>query len=228
MPDRTRHNRFALLCLLVLSLCCASCEAPDFAAYVIAGPPKIKAQYKLQPRQTLVIVDDPQNVLGDLNYPTVVAANVNFHLNENEVLLPEQIISQDHLTVLAANMGDRYRSTPIDEIGKRLKADQVIYVLIRSVDLTDKNTYYEPTAHCDIKIIDVQTGKRLFPAPPENTVAQPNAPGHALTVTIDKQTVDRTRRHAMSNLARALSERIGLEVAGLFFDHVDFDYELVS
>ncbi len=227
MRDRIRHYS-ALLCLVTLCLCCASCEAPDFAAYVIAGPPKIKAKYKLEPRQTLVIVDDPQNLLGDLNYPTVIAANANFHMQDKGVLPPEMIIAQDHLTVLAANMGDRYQSTPIDEVGKRLKADQVIYVLIRSVDLTDKNTYYEPTAHCEVKVIDVQTGQRLFPARPENKMAQPNEPGETLTVTIDKQTVDRTRRHAMSNLARALSERIGLEVAGLFFDHVDFDYELVS
>lgn len=217
------RNRFGALCgLLLLCLICAGCEAPGFIAYVVGGPPKMKARFTLEEQSTLVIVDDPSNMLGDPNNATVIAANVGFHLKENDVLLPELVVPQDHLTVLAANMGDRYLATPIDQIGRRLKADQVIHVQIREVSLQSANTYYEPSAEVEVKIIDTQTGKRLFPIS-EDKVPGISVPGETLMIEMKRQTLDETRRNAIQMMARDLAERIGLEVAGLFYDHVPPD-----
>lgn len=220
---RTGYARLGLL--LLVCLACAGCEAPGFVTYVIAGPPKIKAKYVLEPRPTLVIVDDPDNMLGDPNNPAVVGANVVFNLKENEVLLPELVVSQDHLSLLAAQMGDRYMATPIDQIGQRLKAEQVIHVQVRSTRMQSDNTYYEPTAEVEVKVIDAITGKRLFPADDGSANPNSNAPGEPMTIQLKSQTLDETRRHALPMLARSLAERVGLEVAGLFYDHVSHDDE---
>ncbi len=214
-----RHKFTATCWLLLLCLTCAGCEAPGFIAYVLGGPPKTKKRFTLEQRSTLVIVDDPQNLLGDLNNPTVIGANVGFHLMENDVLLPEQIVSQDHLTVLATQMGKRFMATPIDQIGKRLKADQVIHVQVRSVVLQNDNTNYQPTAEVEVKVIDSLTGERLFPID-ENAIPGMASPGESLLIEMERQPLDETRRHAIQMLMRSLAERIGLEVAGLFYDHV--------
>ena len=225
---RTRPTALGLTVLLGLTpaLPLAGCaEIPGFASYVISGTPKTKARYTLEERPTLVIVDDPNNVLGDPNFPAVIGANAGFHLKENKQLTPEQVVSQDHLSVLAANMGDRYLATPIDEIGRRLKAEQVIHVQVNAVNLQSDNTYYEPTAELEVKVIDVETGARLFPTDTPDIPGMELAtkPGYRLRVEMKRQTVDETRRHAVPMLARSLAERIGLQVAQVFYDHVPPD-----
>ena len=215
----TRYRFVAIFWLLLICLVCSGCEAPGFLAYVIGGPPKTKKRYTLEKQTTLVIVDDPESLLGDQNNPTVVAANVGFHLTKNKVLLPDQIVSQDHLTVLATQMGDRFMATPIDQIGKRLKSDQVIHVQVRSVQLQGDNTYYEPSAEVEVKVINSLTGERLFPVNEKLTPGESH-PGEIVLIEMERQRLDETRRHSLPMMKRALAERIGLEVAGLFYDHV--------
>jgi hypothetical protein len=211
--------------LLLLCLTCAGCDAPGFVTYVIAGPPKVDAVFDLDERATLVIVDDPNNLMGDPNNPAVIAANVGFHLRENEVIEPELIVSQDRLTVLAGQMGKRYFATPIDEIGRRLDAEQVIHVQVRGMDLQSDNTYYEPTADVEVKVIDVVTGDRLFPPIEPDLPRRETQPGHEMLISLKAQTIDETRRHALQMLTRTLAERVGLEVAQLFYKHVPPDAE---
>ena len=217
------HAPFVALALSCL--CLLGCEAPGFIGYVVAGPPKVKAKYTLKPAATLVIVDDPQQQLGDPNFPAVVGANVGFHLTQNDVLTNDQLIPQDHLSTLANQLDDRYLSTPIDQIGSRLDAQQVIHVLVRSTNLEVDNTYYHPTATVEIKVIDTATGERLFPKPSDEAHAQATAPGYKLDVELKRQTLDTSRRGALTMLARELSERIGLEVAQVFYTHVPPDAE---
>ncbi len=208
----------AALLLAVLSV--AGCQEPGFLAHVIAGPDQVKALHTLELVPTLVIVDDPRNALGDPNYPAVVGANVGHHLKENQVLEAPLIVSQDHLSALAVRLGDRYPTTPIDRIGSRLHAEQVIHVLVRSVSMQVAGAYYHPTAMVEVKVIDAGTGARLFPKAGEYTDPQATPPGLNFSIELRHQTIDTNRRHAPSMLARSLAERIGLEVAQVFYDHV--------
>ncbi len=213
--------------LLVMLACLAGigCEGPAFVSYVITGPPKIEAIYTLADQPTLVIVDDPKQLLGNPNNATVVGANVGFHLKQNEVFTEAATIPQDRLSTYAAGLGDKYAATPIDRIGQELGAAQVIHVMVKSVNLQSKNTYYEPTAELEVKIIDADTGKRLFPTHDNTLPGAAVQPGHPMRVTMKSQTLDETRRHALPMLARSLSERIGLEVAQLFYKHLPPDAE---
>lgn len=224
-PGRKRARYQHGAWLLATCLLCAGCSGPGFAAYVVGGPPKVKARHTLDKRPTLVIVDDPKDLLGDANFPAVIGANAGFHLIENAALPRELVVPQDHLSTLAAQLGDRYLATPIDRIGQRLDAEQVVHVLVRATNLRVDNTYYHPTATVEVKVIEAATGARLFPGPGDAAHATATAPGYSLNVELKRQTIDENRRHALSMLARSLSERIGLEVAQVFYDHVPPDAE---
>ncbi len=221
LPCRvTRGRCVTSVVLLIGVLFLTGCPGPGFVAHVLTGPPKVKARYTLAPRPTLVIVDDAQNALGDPNYPAVVGANVGFHLTQNQALEPTQIVSQDHLSSLAVQLGDRYLTTPIDRIGARLKAEQVIYVRVRSVKMQIAGAYYHPVATVEVKVIDAVQGTRLFPKAGGYIDPQTTPPGLTLSIELQRQTIDPNRRHASSMLARHLAERVGLEVAQVFYDHV--------
>lgn len=224
-PGRTPLFHATLLILMLACIGLSGCAGPGFVGYVIAGPPKVKAKYTLKPAATLVIVDDPKQLLGDPNFPAVVGANVGYHLTQNDVLTTEQLIPQDHLSTLAAQLDDRYPATPIDQIGARLDAQQVIHVLVRSTDLEADNTYYRPVATVEVKVIDTATGERLFPKPADQPANRATAPGYTLDIEMKSRTLDTTRRAALTMLARELSERIGLEVAQVFYTHVPPDAE---
>jgi hypothetical protein len=211
----------AVLALAVLSA--AGCKGPGFLAYVIAGPKKIPARYTLEPRPTLVIVDDPSRALGDPNYATVVGANVGFHLKQNQALPETMIVSQDKLSALASELGEDYASTPVDRIGARLGADQVVYVLVRSVTMQVAPGYFKPLAVVEVKVIDTPTGRRLFPDPGVYQDPRQMPPGHTLSIEMTRQTLDPGHRQAAATLARSLSEKIGLEVAQLFYRHAPID-----
>ncbi len=224
---RYRLGRLTVLAALIFSaLSAGGCAEPGFIAHVIAGPDHVKARYTLEPRPTLVIVDDPQNALGDPNFPAVVGANVGHNLIQNEVLDAGLVVSQDHLSSLAVQLGDRYPTTPIDRIGTRLKAQQVIYVRVISVKMQIAGAYYHPTAVVEVKVIDAQTGSRLFPKAGEYSDPETTPPGLTFPIEMKRQTLDENRRHARSMLARSLAERIGLEVAQIFYDHLPIDNSL--
>jgi len=205
--------------LAALSLATAGCAGPGFLAYIFKGPDQVQAIYPLPAGKTLVIVDDPDRATGDPNLPAVIATNVGFHLEQNEELIDLQIIPQDQLSALAGRMGDDYLATPIDHIGAQLGADQVIHVQIRSVSMRVAANYYRPTAVVEVKVVSAQDGARLFPKSKIEGPALSRPPGLVMTVHLRHQTADEGRRDTGTLMARRLAERIGLEVAQLFFEH---------
>jgi len=207
------------LVLVVLSLATAGCAAPAFIEYVIKGPDQVQAIYTLPAGKTLVIVDDPQRLIRDPNLPAVVATNVGFHLEQTDELTDVQVIPQDQLSGLAARMGDDYLAMPIDHIGAQLGADQVIHVQIRSASLRVAANYYRPTAVVEVKVVSAQDGARLFPKSKIEGHTQVRPPGMVMTVELRHQTADEGRRDTDQLMARRLAERVGLEVAQLFFSH---------
>lgn len=216
---KTRAGKVPGVCLwlllAVVALGASGCEL----AYLLKGPDNIKARHTLLEHKTLVIVDDPTGKLGNPNLAAVVGANVGHHLTANQALPQDAIIPQNRLTELAVSLGEDYLTTPIDRVGQRLGARQVVYVLIRSVNMRVVANYYRPTVVVEVKLIDVDTGKRLFPDPGDYPNIQATPPGMILTVQMRHRTLDEGRRDAESLLARRLAERIGLDVAQIFYDH---------
>jgi len=213
-----------MCCLLALTLVTTGCSGGGFPggggflAHVINGPNQVLALYALPPGKTLVIVDDTDRAMGDPNLPAVIGANVGFHLEQNDAMPDGRLVPSDRLSSLSARLGDAYLATPIDHLGAELGADHVIHVSVRSVSMRVASNYYHPSAVVEIKVVNAHDGARLFPKVRDED-AQTRPPGMVMTVQLKHQTADTGRRDTGALMSRRLAERIGLEVAQLFYDH---------
>lgn len=211
--------RLWIVGVLLLSL--AGCEGLSFLT-AMAPQPSIPAKFKLPARRTLVIVDDPQLHLGDIQRSRQIAAAVGFHLVRQNVITPEQLVTQERLWAYANGLGDQYPMTPIDQIGRALDAQQVIHVLVDAVALAKEDTVgaIEPTARMQVKVIDATAGARVFP--PLNKLKDSTAVqrGH-VTIAKTRMTIpdQRNSRAAQTGWLTDLTNEAGLTVAQLFYAH---------
>lgn len=206
------------LILLVAFCLLAGCEGPAFIASTLAGKDKIKAIATLPDRPTLVMVDDPHQALGNPTLAGVVAGHIAYHLRENGAITTP-FVSQIKLAEVRDRLGDEYRNTPIDQIGRLAGADQVIYVNIESAALQPAPSYYRPTALLELKVVDAVESKRLFPEPPPIIEAGAPSRGRTMEVSFRYKGLEAESAGQDAMLARKLAERVGREVARLFFDY---------
>ena len=202
---------------IAAALSAPGCEGISGIATFLMGSPKVEAVYVLSNRSTLVLVDDPEIRLGDPALAGVVASNVAYALVEHEVL-QSQIVSQEDLVQVANRLGQDFLTTPIDEIGRMLGAEQVIYVSIEQTQLQVEPGLYRPAAIVDVKVIDATVGKRIFPEPVPRTSSFSVAPGHRLVVRPTHRRIGVVERGVKAALANKLAVQIGLDVARMFFD----------
>lgn len=209
----------APLLLVVLTLASVGCEGPAFLASAFTGDKKkVDAVFTLEDRPTLIVVDDPDRRLGSTTLAGVASANTAFHLKRNDVLT-SRIVPERDVSNLAAQLGSEFYKIPIDDLGRRLGAEQVIYASVDSVTLQAAPTLYRPLAVVQVKVIDAAEGRRLFPPPPP--IAEPGAPSRGRTIQVELRPkgVNTESQGTDAMMARQLAERVGLEIAQLFYEH---------
>jgi len=199
----------------------SGCEGPAAIAEILTGEgEKIKAQYTLQPRPTLILVDDPQDHFEGPHLTAVVAAAAALHLTENKAAPP--FIDPKKLNEVREQLGKRYNKTPIDEIGRRTGAEVVIYVEVEGASTRLSASLYRPIAGAQVKVIDVVNKRRLFPKT-GRLVATDTVSGHQVSVQMDPVSVESPTRATEQVVLRALAETMGLQVSQLFYDWRDND-----
>lgn len=196
----------------------AGCEGPAFIAKTVTGEDKVKKQFELPNRKTLVLVDDPNQMMANPVLVGVVASNVGHHLALNEVLT-QPVVSERELAAIRNRLGRKYRETPIDEIGRMAGAEQVIYVRIEDAYLQPAPSFYKPTATLELKVVDAAEGKRMYPEAPPLIEKNASARGQTMEVAFRYKGLEAESPGQDAMLARKLAERIGLQVAQLFYDH---------
>lgn len=219
-PIRARaviHGCLAAIVPLLAALL-SGCEAPAFVVASVTGSDKIPAVYTLQDRPTLVMVDDPNNLMGNPMLSGIIAANTAHHLRENGAL-SAKIVPEKELAALKVKLGSDYVKTPIDEVGRAVGAEQVIYASINNAALQAAPGLYRPVATLEVKVIDAVTGERLYPEPPP--IHEPSAPtrGRTLQVQVETESIMPDTAGTDAMLARKLAEEIGLQIAQLFYEH---------
>ncbi len=217
--------RSAALALVVVSLLAVAtalpgCSAAGFAA-VATGASRVKPIFKLEDRTTLVLVDDPANLLGDPSLVNVVAARASFALVENKAV--KQIIKPATVNDLRATLGADFENTPVALIGREVGADQVIHVVIEDAVLAGEPGLLRPTAMFEVKVIDAVGNKRIFPAPLADDMPGVSSLGQGAGfkkgVTMAYRPSGREGQNLLPELRRKLAERIGLETAQVFYEH---------
>ena len=212
-------QRVALVALLALLMLMPGCIAADLFG-ALAGHRNVEARHELADRPTLVFVEDPDDALASGSLRHVVAANVAHHLVVNEVLTDEPI-SPRRLARLAEELGSGFDALAIDEVGRRLGAEQVIHVLVESASLEyHAPTVLRPRASAQVRVIDAVASRRVFPAVTgfQSPGARPS--GESVSVQMEHRSATEDQRRGRDpRLHRELAERLGLEVARLFYDH---------
>ncbi len=214
---RTHVRTGALLMLTMLTLVGSGCEVPGFLASL--GGEKVKARYDLPDRATLVLVDDPAGFFDNATLVGLIGQTTSEQLRQHGVIKEAAIIPQENLHQVAAKLGQDYPRTAIDQIGRLTGAQQVIHISIREVRLTRAPGVFEPTASVEVKVIDAEHSRRLFPAGqsfPGETSAEP---GYTLVAQMPVRTYDNPTRNLREKLRYDLADYTGQRMAQLFYNH---------
>jgi hypothetical protein len=203
--------------LAVLILAVAGCEGASFLTEAVMGR-TVKAVYQIEDRPTLVLVDDPRMLLGDRALAMQVASNIGFALEQEEVVTT--IVPLEDLLKLQARLGDDFPNTPVSRIGRELGAAQVIHVHIEKIDFGSDPGVLKPVATTQVKLIEAEGGRRLFPVVVEGEAAPVialGAPGYPVKTELWYRQQEDER--SIPAIRRKLAEHIARDVARLFHEY---------
>jgi hypothetical protein len=195
-------------CAFMLALL-AGCQVPAFFAANLLPRQKIKAAYQLTDQPTVIFVDDRRRALPSAQLVTLIAERAGRDLAERGVI--KEFVPPTLVDDLRHSEED-FDTWPIDKVGQRVGARQVIYVLIDAFDPGGTSEEVRrPTAVARLKVVDAQTGKRLFPDRIEH--------GVTATLQFKHPPIDESSHGREAAIARKLAQRLGQDIALQFLDH---------
>jgi len=218
-PARTTRWGLTAFVVLVCGLGpgTGGCTLFGIVDQAVHGPPPTPAVFTLPNRVTAVLVDDPDRTLNDPRVPRTLGAVALHHMRFHGALETAALVDADQVARLEARLGDAWHTTPIDDIGRRLHAEQVVYARLTPIGLDTHrgDPAGVPSLRLDVKIIDAATGARIWPA---EAVAAPD--GHPVVVRAtmaqrrSRLAGKETPRQTLDHLADAA----GLALGQLFYD----------
>lgn len=177
---------------------------------------RIKAKYELPEKITLVLVDDPSDALGGAHLARHVANQIGFQLVRHEAV--PATVPLNRVSELQRELGDAFATTPIDEVGRTLGAQQVIHVQVLSAKTGYEPGVSRPTAQSRVKVIDVEQRRRLWPQPRPGVHTAPR--GHTVSSSMFyRYTGNGEVRGTQNDLKQRFATLIGNDIAKLFYDH---------
>ncbi|MEO0965442.1 MAG: hypothetical protein AAFY08_10010 [Planctomycetota bacterium] len=199
----------------------SGCEGVAAAAVVFRDT-DVKAVYTLPDRSMAVLVDDPKNQLRDVNGAGRVLANITYHLHQNrkKAGLSEstEIFGVSDVRALQREVGpEAFAAMPIDEIGRELGAEMVLYAEVLSAGARVAGGLYKPNAVVEVKLVNAEDGRRIWPNP--GTSMSGPGPGYVKTIEEEYEASAITDRSVEFQMMRRLAEEAGKEIAQLFYKH---------
>ena len=191
------------------------CNIVAPAYLLVHGPEKVQKVYDLdKSRPTVVFVDDPSNLVPRRSLRQTIAVAAQQQLLEQGVL--EKVIDA-RSAMMVATRDDPLDPMPIEELGKAVGAEVVIYAVVDEFILTSDGQSLTPSAKARVKVIDCVDGRRLFPAPEAGAWVEGHPigltavtkPGFFSTATLSQKAIEQEK----------LGEHFGLGIAQLFYTH---------
>ncbi|HYE02520.1 MAG TPA: hypothetical protein VD963_04725 [Phycisphaerales bacterium] len=209
LPSGPRAVLAGLLGAVLLSGA-AGCNIIGPAAYFAMGPEKVPAQYQLDEHKPVVVfVDDRASRVPDRVVRRRIGQAADEHLVARK--LAKDVIAADSVAAVVAR--EKFgRPMGIADVGRAVSAGQVVYVRIEEFTLSADGTAFAPRAVADVKVVDVETGTRLWPD---------GDPGyHQLVVELPPRqgTAPRTTAELIE-AQRVLAQRLGTAIGQLFYEH---------
>ena len=197
-----------------------ACNIVTPVAYAIDGPGKIDAEHTLANKKTVVFVDDPLNILPRTALRTAIGDAVSFDLMQREILT-STVSTRDAIAVSRNGAGaNANKLLSIEAIARSLDASQVIYIRPTIFDIAGRsdNQGIRPTAIVRVKVIDVDSKERVYPA------GDRMPDGREVTATIRESDTSVLRTRAgRTQVEDALAKRIAVDVGQLFYEHDRID-----
>ncbi|MAE66031.1 MAG: hypothetical protein CMJ18_17300 [Phycisphaeraceae bacterium] len=184
-----------------------------------AFPQKVPATYSLPRRPTVVLVDDPRNLLGDPTLSVLIAQQIGDDLGRHAGM--EQIVPPERVTGLMVRLEDDWRRTGVDQIGRSVGAAQVVHVHIERAVLSPDPGLVQPMAVAQVKVIDAANRRRMFPGSPIEAGDDPDLVPSGQRVRVEllpraAEITDATRQAYQ----RKLADRIARDVGRLFYAYL--------
>ncbi|MEO6434610.1 MAG: hypothetical protein ABIP55_02465 [Tepidisphaeraceae bacterium] len=172
MEDGARRARFRailhplfsifvpLSSMLVFAV--AGCSVLGIAAYKIAGPPAVPAQYVPARTPMLILVENFQYQTSAAAPSDVLARYIAADLQKHNVA---PLIPLEKLQAMRDAGAPEYTKMSITAIGRELGAAQILYVQLHSSDVTPLSggEALHGQAAASVKVVDVATGQNLWP-----------------------------------------------------------------
>lgn len=211
----------------VLALAVVALAGPMGGCYawdrVVGKGELVNKLYQLPRERTLILIDtvDAQgttNILATPGLRNTIAADMGYFLVKEEALDKDQVVEVRDLLKVERELGTEFAKTPIDEIARRVNARQVIHVLVTESRMRAMGNLIQPIAEGQVKVIDVEAGRRLFPNPLALTADGAGEPGHRMLVEMERLTIETVTAHDADVFSRKLAEEVGLQVSRYFYD----------
>ncbi len=209
IPPTHLKTRLTILACALTALMVAGCNIATPIMYAVHGPGKVKKSVALDPElKYIIFVDDPSNKVASRRLRGTIVDSAQSQLLKRK-LVAEVI---DGRAAFAAVAKERYGDPlSIVEIGESVGADVVIYALMTEFSLGAEVGTYRPSAVAQVKLLNVNTGDRIWPA--ENLgafplrISMPQRPGLAPSTTAE-----------VYKSQEALAQQTGLALAQMFYD----------
>ena len=220
--SKLRSCQWPLILLSITLLTVTGCGYAGFVAQVFF-PEKSVPVFDLPVVKTAILVDDTHNQLGDPAHTGVIAQQMFFDLIQGGKLTPDLTVDYLFVRNLEAKLGSDFQRTPVDKIGRKLGADQIIHVNIDYVQMSVQPGIIEPKAIVTLKVIDTIKALRLFPAPSEITnidSLETSKRGYRITVELPRVIMMEMDLGTENILLRNLAEQIGYQASRIFYSHL--------
>lgn len=207
-PTRRRSQTVWAACALS-TLLLIGCNVVTPVYFAVAGPGKVKKTATLDAElRHIIFVDDPSNKVSSRRLRSTIVDTAQ------DAMLAKGVVKDmiDGRSAYAAVSKERYgEPLSIVEIGESVGADVVIYALLTEFSLGAEVGTYRPSAVMQVKILDVRTGERVWPANETGAyplrVTLPQEPGLAPSTTTE-----------LYKAQEALAAQAGTALAQMFYD----------
>lgn len=215
---RSLRRTFLLLLLLApLMLELGGCNIVSAVSFVARPEPKTEALYTLDDVPTVVFIDDRRNRISPTRLRRTIAEEATTMLMEEEAVSEGNMIAARDAIRVSSKHDRAGKLLSVHAIGEAVGATQIIYVNVDEFALTRDGQTPEPQAMCRVRVINVPTETRVFPAPG----TEGGYTYHQLKVDIPN--VDPHGFHTIStrnDLNDRLAMVTGDRIAKLFYTHL--------
>jgi hypothetical protein len=214
----------ALVCgALLLS----GCNILGPIGLLVHGPEKMPRQYTLpQERSLVVFVDDRLSRLPRRPLRTTLADQITSKLLENKV---STTIIDSRAAEAAVQREKPTEPMSVTEIGRSVKADVVLHVMVDGFTLSPDGVTFSPQARVFVRLTDTAADARLWPEEDANLPASRRPKGYE--VVVQPRTPSSKPPETASEMAQAeidLAKIVGTAVAELFYDETVKDSSRIN